>query len=115
MTIRWSRIQFWLTRAILEVESMLPIRVAAQDHGKTRVKQIPIVPLFRRKTIVLNGAPGQIRTGDPLLRSRSSIFIKTCRSERKAAGNQQVVTTSDQPLAPFSSPLSRLFAAICHN
>jgi hypothetical protein len=44
-----------------------------------------------------------------------SIFIKTCRSERKAGENQQVVTTSDQPLAPFSSGLSRLFAAICHN
>jgi hypothetical protein len=25
------------------------------------------------------------------------------------------VTTSDQLLAPSSSPLSRLFAAICHN
>jgi hypothetical protein len=64
---------------------------------------------------VISGAPGEIRTPDPLLRSRLSTFIKTCRSERKAAGIQQVVTTSDQLLAPSSSPLSRLFAAICHN
>src|SRR6267142_1399108 len=62
-----------------------------------------------------SGAPGQTRTGDPLLRSRLSTFIKTCRSERKAGENQQVVTTSDQLLAPSSSPLSRFFAAICHN
>src|SRR5713226_7223633 len=61
------------------------------------------------------GAPGETRTPDPLLRSRLSTFIKTCRSERKAEENQQVVTTSDQLLAPSSSPLSRLFAAICHN
>src|ERR1700757_739730 len=57
-------------------------------------------------------AEGQwIRTG----RRRPSNFIRTCRSERKAGENQQVVTTSDQLLAPSSSPLSRLFAAICHN
>src|SRR6266481_7176804 len=62
-----------------------------------------------------NGAPGEIRTPDPLLRSRLSTFIKTCRSERKAGENQQVVTTSDQLLAPSSSPLSRHFAPICHN
>src|SRR5712691_1037054 len=62
-----------------------------------------------------SGAPGETRTPDPLLRSRLSTFIKTCRSERKAAGIQQVVTTSDQLLAPSSSPLSRLFAAISHN
>ncbi len=62
-----------------------------------------------------NGAPGETRTPDPLLRSRLSTFIKTCRSERKAGENQQVVATSDQLLAPSSSPLSRLFAAICHN
>src|SRR6266705_5512830 len=56
----------------------------------------------------VSGAPGEIRTPDPLLRSRLSTFIKTCRSERKAEENQQVVTTSDQLLAPSSSPLSRL-------
>ncbi len=56
----------------------------------------------------IGGAPGEIRTPDPLLRSRLSTFIKTCRSERKAEENQQVVTTSDQLLAPSSSPLSRL-------
>src|SRR5258706_6139273 len=42
-------------------------------------------------------------------RSRLSTFIKTCPSECKAGENQQVVTTSDQLLAPSSSPLSRLF------
>jgi hypothetical protein len=62
-----------------------------------------------------NGAPGEARTPDPLLRSRLSTFIKTCRSEREAGENQEVVTTSGQLLAPFSSSLSRLFAAICHN
>jgi hypothetical protein len=54
-------------------------------------------------------------TSDRLLRRRLSTFIKTCPSERKAAEIQQVVTTSDQLLAPSSSPLSRLFAAISHN
>jgi hypothetical protein len=44
-----------------------------------------------------------------------STFIKTCQSERKAGGDQQVVATSDQLLTPSSSPLSRLFAPICHN
>src|SRR5229473_7019827 len=62
----------------------------------------------------LSGAPGEIRTPDPLLRSRLSTFIKTCRSERKAGENQQVVTKADKPLPPSSSPLSRLFAPICH-
>ncbi len=63
----------------------------------------------------ISGAPGETRTPDPLLRSRLSTFIKTCRSERKAGENQQVVTTSDQLFAPSSSPLSRHFAPICHN
>jgi hypothetical protein len=36
-----------------------------------------------------NGAPGEARTPDPLLRSRLSTFIKTCRSERKAGENQR--------------------------
>src|SRR6202007_149145 len=62
-----------------------------------------------------SGAPGGIRTHNILLRSRLSTLIRTCRSERKAGENQQVVTTSDQLLAPSSSPLSRLFAMICHN
>jgi hypothetical protein len=46
---------------------------------------------------------------------RLSTFIKTCRSERKAGENQQVVTTSDQLFAPSSSPLRSDFATICHN
>jgi hypothetical protein len=70
---------------------------------------------FSGKLLKRSGAPGGIRTHNILLRSRLSTFIKTCRSERKAGENQQVVTTSDQLLAPSSSPLSRLFAAICHN
>jgi len=60
-----------------------------------------------------HGAPGVIQTRDPLLRSRLSTFIKTCRSERRAG--QQVVATSDQLLAPSSSSLSRRFAAVCRN
>jgi hypothetical protein len=63
----------------------------------------------------LSGAPGEIRTPDPLLRSRLCTFIKTCRSERKAEKSQQVVTSSDKPLAPSSSHLRTLFAAICHD
>ena len=61
------------------------------------------------------GAPGETRTPGPLLRSRLNIFIRTCRSWREAGENQQVVTTSDQLLAPSSSPLSGLLAALCHN
>ncbi len=61
------------------------------------------------------GAPGPIRTGDPLLRSRVTTLIKTCRSERKAEHNQQVVTNPDQLLAPSLSPLSSRFVTICHN
>src|SRR6266481_2620497 len=60
-----------------------------------------------------NGAPGQTRTGDPLLRSQLTTLIRTCRSERKARENQQLVINGDKLLAPFS--LSRGFAAICYN
>jgi hypothetical protein len=42
-------------------------------------------------------------------------LIRTCRSERKAGENQQLVTNGDKLLTPLSSPLSRGFAAICHN
>ena len=44
-------------------------------------------------------------------------LIKTCRSERKAEDYQQVVSTTDQLLAPSPSlsQLSSCFAAICHN
>jgi hypothetical protein len=42
-------------------------------------------------------------------------LIKTCRSERKAEENQQVVTNADQLLAPSLSTLSSRFAMICHN
>src|SRR6266436_4382542 len=62
-----------------------------------------------------SGAPGQTRTGDPLLRSQLSTLIRTCRSDRKARENQQLVMNGDKLLTPFSSPLSRGFAAICHN
>jgi hypothetical protein len=42
-------------------------------------------------------------------------LIKTCRSERKAEDNQQVVTNADQLLAPSLSILSSRFAMICHH
>jgi hypothetical protein len=42
-------------------------------------------------------------------------LIKTCRSERKAEDNQQVVSNADQLLAPSLSTLSSRFATICHN
>jgi hypothetical protein len=54
-------------------------------------------------------------TSDPLLRSRVSTLIKTCRSERKAEDNQKVVTNADKSLAPSLSPLRSRFATICHN
>jgi len=44
--------------------------------------------------------------------------IKTCRSERKAEDNQQVVSNADRLLAPSLSPLTPLssrFGTICHN
>src|ERR1700686_1733070 len=63
----------------------------------------------------MSGAPGGTRILDPPLRSRVTTLIKTCRSERKAADNQQVVTNADQLLAPSLSPLSSRFATICHN
>jgi hypothetical protein len=63
----------------------------------------------------ISGAPGEIRTPDPLLRSQLSTLIRTCRSERKARENQQLVINGDKLLTPFSSPLSRLFTTICHN
>src|SRR5438552_4765579 len=62
-----------------------------------------------------SGAPGQTRTGDPLLRSQLSTLVRTCRSDRKVRENQQLVINGDKLLTPFSSPLSRGFAAICHN
>src|SRR5579864_3982198 len=52
------------------------------------------------RTPMGSGAPGGIRTPDPLLRSRVTTLIETCRSERKAEDNQRVVTNADQPLAP---------------
>ena len=70
---------------------------------------------IRMQVVEKYGAPGVTRTRDPLLRSRLSTFIKTCRSERKAEENQQVVIDGDELLTPFSSPLSTRFAAIYHN
>jgi hypothetical protein len=58
----------------------------------------------------VSGAPGEIRTPDPLLRSRVTTLVKTCRSERKTEDNQQVVTNADQLLAPSLSTLSSRFA-----
>jgi len=52
---------------------------------------------------------------NPLFRGRVTTLIKTCRSERKAEDNQQVVTNADQLLAPSLSTLSSCFATICHN
>jgi hypothetical protein len=49
------------------------------------------------------------------LRSQLTALIRTCRSARKARGHQQLVTNGDKLVTPFSSPLSRGFAAICHN
>jgi hypothetical protein len=62
-----------------------------------------------------SGAPGLTRTGDPLLRSQLSTLIRTCRSDRKARENQQLVINGNKLLTLFSSPLSKGFAAICHN
>jgi hypothetical protein len=63
----------------------------------------------------ISGAPGQTRTGDPLLRSQLSTLIRTCRSGRKARENQQLVINGDKLLTPFSSPLNSRFGTICHN
>ena len=60
-------------------------------------------------------ALGLFGTPDLLLRSRVTTLIETCRSERKAEDNQQVVTNADQLLAPSLSTLSGRFATICHN
>jgi hypothetical protein len=62
-----------------------------------------------------SGAPGQTRTGDPLLRSQLTALIRTCRSEREARENQQLVIDGDKLLTPFSSALSGRFTTICHN
>jgi hypothetical protein len=43
-----------------------------------------------------------------------STLIRTCRSDRKARDNQELVINGDKLLTPFSSALSRRFAAICH-
>ena len=66
-------------------------------------------PKYKRRFLMLRNCP------DPLLRSRVTTLIKTCRSERKAADNQQVVSNADQLLAPSLSTLSSRFATICHN
>jgi hypothetical protein len=50
---------------------------------------------------------GLIGTPDRLLRSRVTTLIKTCRSERKAEDNQQVVSTADQLLALYAAFLPR--------
>jgi hypothetical protein len=51
-----------------------------------------------------------------ILRSAALFAIITARrSERKAGESQQLVTNGDKLLTPFSSPLSKRFAAICHN
>jgi hypothetical protein len=44
-----------------------------------------------------------------------AVLIRTCRSDRKAGENQQLVVSDAKLLTPFSSPLSEGFAAICHN
>src|SRR6266853_619009 len=66
-------------------------------------------------SIQRDGAPGRTRTCGILLRSQLTTLIRTCRSERKARENQQLVINGDKLLTPFSSPLSSRFAAICHN
>jgi hypothetical protein len=38
------------------------------------------------------------------LRSPFTTLIRTCRSERKAGENQQLVINGDKLLTPFSSP-----------
>jgi len=48
----------------------------------------------------------------PLLRSRVTTLIKTCRSERKAEDNQQVVSDADQLLAP---PFINFKQPFCHD
>jgi hypothetical protein len=62
-----------------------------------------------------SGAPGGTRTHDILLRSQLTALIRTCRSERKARENQQLVINGDKLLTPFSSALSGRFTASCHN
>lgn len=57
----------------------------------------PLLAVSDRK----NGAPGQTRTGDPLLRSRMTTLIRTCRSERKARENQHLVINGDKLLLLF--------------
>ncbi len=96
----------------MEGDGILPIRFFCSIVGSRAEARQYLNPVTCQK---LSGAPGEIRTSDPLLRSRLSTFIKTCRSERKAGENQQVVTTSGQLLAPSSSPLRSDFATICHN
>ena len=71
-----------------------------------------IIAALRKMRLEVLGFFG---TPDRLLRSRVTTLIKTCRSERKAEDNQQVVTTADQQLAPSLSTLSSRFAMICHN
>jgi hypothetical protein len=58
---------------------------------------------------------GFFGTSDRLLRSRLTTLIKTCRSERKAVDDRQVVTNADQLFAPSLSTLSSRFATTCHN
>ena len=89
------------TRSIASADESRPLREKARP---------------RRKSVRdARSAPGGVRTPDPLLRSRVTTLIKTCRSERKAEHNQQVVTNADQLLAPSLSPLSSRFATACHN
>jgi hypothetical protein len=71
-----------------------------------------IIAALRKMRLEVLGFFG---TPDRLLRSRVTTLIKTCRSERKAEHNQQVVTNADQLLAPSFSALSSRFATICHN
>jgi len=59
--------------------------------------------------------PDALWIGSLFLRSPLTALIRTCRSDRKARGNQQLVINDDKPLTPFSSPLSSRFGAICHN
>src|ERR1700756_2775686 len=61
-------------------------------------------------SIQRDGAPGRTRTCGILLRSQLSTLIRTCRSDRKARENQQLVINGDELLTPFSSPFSTRFA-----
>src|SRR5580704_3726799 len=105
---KWQSVLVWASS--FRLKSPLSDRMDRKSKTKWLWKWLQV---FDSREI--SGAPGQTRTGDPLLRSPLSTLIRTCRSDRKARENQQLVMNGDKLLTPFSSPLSRGFAAICHN